>query len=253
MFWRAWNPSLNCSDFNSASLNTWLTNTAKQSITVALSKKCNLFFCLWNTHMWNMFFFYCLFIPVYSARFYFSFGAGFAGSSRLRITHLSPLIPGKDGLLANNLWLCVKVGLRKEILEASQLREGCAFCRICLGAGDRARHQASSFGVCLQPWHEGWRKGALTPVPSGRFAVVCVYAAWTSWVWSATGASRCCQHDGNNYCAPLGAFWDRRECSLVSGNVGELPTVQEYPTKIDVEISAPLWMLSLAVLAFSKL
>jgi len=43
MFWRAWNPSLNCSDFNSASLNTWLTNTAKQSITVGLSKKCNLF------------------------------------------------------------------------------------------------------------------------------------------------------------------------------------------------------------------
>lgn len=211
MFWRAWNTSLNCTDFNSASLNTWLTNKAKQSITVALSKKCNLF-SVYGTCTCGTCFSFTVYSS-YSVHFYFLFCTGFAGSSHLHMTHLSPLIPGKYGFLETSCDCVWKQVGEKRSWKYPSWRKGCTFCpyppehqRLCMELG--ANHANVFLWSPRSAMARGMESTQLSAHPSvlRRDCSMLYLCHWTDCVWSVTGASRCCQSDSNNNYARLLPF-----------------------------------------------
>lgn len=156
MFWRAWNPSLNCTDFNSASLNTWLTNTAKQSITVALSKKCNLFSVYGTGTCGTCFSFTVYLFQFIQCTFYFLF------------CWLSP--PSHDTPFTSDSWkilVSCKQALtvcesrfEKRSWKYPSWRKGCTFCPY-LPEHQRLHMElgANHAEVFLWSQHSAWHKG----------------------------------------------------------------------------------------------
>lgn len=154
MFWRAWNPSLNCTDFNSASLNTWLTNTAKQSITVALSKKCNLFSVYGTGTCGTCFSFTVYLFQFIHCTFYFLF----CWLSAWHTFHLWFL--ENTGCLQTSSDCVWKQVWEKRSWKYPSWRKGCTFCPY-LPEHQRLHMElgANHAEVFLWSLHSAWHKG----------------------------------------------------------------------------------------------